>query len=141
MKIYIDEGGLFLPAYQFGTVCALASPHRRVEKVSLEILALTEHWPKVNGELKGGKLNSSHLQAVVEILHSHGAILRCCAFHVSANDDEAIARHKHAQCEGFTENLTAEHKKRPMSIRFGGTDVSWRKCPTNYTCNALPCRG
>jgi hypothetical protein len=87
MRFFIDEGGLFIPETGWGVVCSLAIPHKEVGSTRREIDRLSSGWPRKNGELKGGYLHPSHLQALVEVLFRHDAIMHACAVDVSREDD------------------------------------------------------
>ena len=58
MRIFIDEGGTFVPSTGWGVVCSLALPSREVGPTRREIDNLTKDWPRREGELKGGQLHA-----------------------------------------------------------------------------------
>jgi hypothetical protein len=109
LRVFIDEGGTFVPETGWGVICSLAIPHKEVGRARREIERRTKDWPRQNGELKGGQLRPEHLETLVDILFRHDALLHACAIDVSKEDIAGVDRHKEAQCEGFTKHLTAEH--------------------------------
>jgi len=56
MRIFIDEGGTFVPSTGWGVVCSLALPHREVGPTRREIDRLTKEWPHRDGELNASGL-------------------------------------------------------------------------------------
>jgi hypothetical protein len=109
MHFFIDEGGTFTASAGWSAVCSLALPHREVGPARREIDFISRRWPRVNGELKGGSLSTSHLDALVDVLYRHDAILHVCGIDVSGEDADEIARHKFMQCEGITKYLAPTH--------------------------------
>jgi hypothetical protein len=87
----------------------LAIPHKEIGPVRREFDRLSRDWPRNNGELKGGYLHPPHLNALVEVLFRHDAIMHACAIDVSREDLKGVELHKAKQCEGITKYLTAEH--------------------------------
>jgi hypothetical protein len=108
MHFFIDEGGTFTASAGWSAVCSLALPHREVGPARREIDFISRRWPRVDGELKGGSLSLSHLEALVDVLYRHDAILHICGIDVSGEDAAEIARHK--QCEGITKYLAPTHQ-------------------------------
>jgi hypothetical protein len=90
-------------------VCSLALPPKEVGPARREINHISRDWPRKDGELKGGLLQSSHLEALVDVLFRHDALLQACATDVSSHDPKDIDYHKASQCEGITKHLTSEH--------------------------------
>jgi hypothetical protein len=109
MHFFIDEGGLFTPATGWGVVCSLALPHKEVGPARREIDRISREWPRKDGELKGGLLQTAHLDALVEILFRHDALLYACAIDVSREASADVDYHKARQSEGITKHLTPEH--------------------------------
>jgi hypothetical protein len=109
MHFFIDEGGLFTPETGWGVVCSLALPHKQVGPARREINRISRGWPRKDGELKGGQLQPAHLDALVDILFRHDALLYACAIDVSREAPGDVEYHKARQCEGTTKHLTAEH--------------------------------
>jgi hypothetical protein len=109
LHIFIDEGGTFIPATGWAVVCSLAIPHKEVGPARREITGLSRDWPRNGGELKGGILEPTHLESLVEVLFRHDALMHACAIDVSREDDARVDRHKAGQCDGMTKHLTAEH--------------------------------
>ena len=109
MRMFIDEGGTFVPWTGWGVVCSLALPHKEVGPTRREIDRLSQEWPRKGGELKGGLLEPPHLAALVEILYRHDALAHACAVDASNEVEDGIDRHKFQQCEGITKHLTNEH--------------------------------
>ena len=109
MRIYIDEGGTFVPSTGWGVVCSLTLPHREIGPTRREMDRLTKDWPRRDGELKGGLLKAAHLIALVELLFRHDALVHACAIDVAREDKEGLEHHKSKQCEGLTKHLTTEH--------------------------------
>jgi len=108
LHIFIDEGGTFIPATGWAVVCSLAIPHKEVGAARREINRLSQHWPRNGGELKGGILEPTHLESLVEVLFRHDALMHACAIDVSREDDARVDRHK-AGRDGMTKHLTSEH--------------------------------
>src|SRR5258708_28428584 len=100
MHFFIDEGGLFIPQSGWGVVCSLAIPHKEVGPTRREIAWLSRGWRRKNGELKGGLLEPTHLDALVEVLFRRDALLHACAIDVSREDPKGVEHHKERQCEG-----------------------------------------
>jgi hypothetical protein len=107
--MFIDEGGTFIPETGWGVVCCLANPHKDVGPARREIGRESKDWPRHKGELKGGQLDVKQLEAVVDILFRHDALLHACAVDVSREDLPGVDRHQAIQGEGFTKHLTADH--------------------------------
>ena len=97
MRFFIDEGGIFTPASGWGVVCSLALPHKEVGPARREINRISRSWPHVDSELKGGSLSVEQLEALVEVLYRHDALLS--AIDVSREDPQGVGRHKTGQCE------------------------------------------
>lgn len=109
MHYFVDEGGLFTPETGWSVVCSLGLPHKELGPTRREIDRISRGWPRKDGELKGGLLQLSHLEALVEVLFRHDALLQACATDVSSHDRKDIDDHKANQCEGITKHLTSEH--------------------------------
>jgi hypothetical protein len=109
MRFFIDEGGIFTPASGWGVVCSLVFPHKEVGPARREIDRISKSWPHVNGELKGGSLSAAQLEALVDVLYRHDALLHACAIDVSREDPQGVDRHKTGQCEGITKYLVPQH--------------------------------
>jgi hypothetical protein len=84
-------------------------PHKEVGAARREINRLSRDWPRNGGELKGGILEPTHLESLVEVLFRHDALMHACAIGVSREDDARVDRHKARQCDGMTKHLTPEH--------------------------------
>jgi hypothetical protein len=109
MHIFIDESGRFISNDGFSAVCALSIPDKSTGPLRREILRISKHWPREEGELKGGLLAVDHLIALTEVLYHHDALLDCCAIDVSLETAALVQRHKATQCENITKHLTSEH--------------------------------
>jgi hypothetical protein len=109
MRFFVDEGGTFVPETGWGVVCSLAFPHKEVGPARRKIKWVSREWPRSKDELKGGLLKPAHLEALVEILFRHDAILHANAIDVSREDLDAVDRHKVHQCEGITKYLAPTH--------------------------------
>ena len=109
MRFFIDEGGIFTPASGWSVVCSLALPHKEVGPARREIDRLSQSWPRRDGELKGGSLSPAHLEALVDVLFRHDALLHACAIDVSREDPQGVERHKIGQGEGITKYLVPTH--------------------------------
>lgn len=109
MRFFIDEGGQFTPTSGWGVVCSLALPHKEVGPARREIDRITKSWPHVGGELKGGSLSVAQLEALVDVLYRHDALMHACAIDVSHEDPHGVDRHKAGQCEGITKYLVPQH--------------------------------
>jgi hypothetical protein len=109
VRAFIDEGGTFVPWTGWGVVCSLAIPHKEIGPARREIDRLTRGWPRKDGELKGGLLQPSHLDQLVEMLFRRDAVLTACAMDISREDQDGIDRHKARQCEGITKYLAPSH--------------------------------
>jgi hypothetical protein len=109
MRVFIDEGGTFVPWTGWGVVCSLALPHNEFGPTRREIDHLSRDWPRKDGELKGGLLRPPHLAVLVDVLFRHDALVHACAVDVSREDSDGIERHKTLQCEGITKHLTDDH--------------------------------
>ena len=109
MRFFIDEGGIFTSANGWSVVCSIALPHKEVGPTRREINWISKSWPRVDGELKGGSLTVAQLQALVDVLYRHDAVLHACAIDVSREDPQGVDRHKTGQCEGITRYLAPEH--------------------------------
>ena len=107
--MFIDEGGIFVPATGWGVVCSLSLPHKEVGPARREIEHASRDWPRHKGELKGGALGLDQLNVLIDILFRRDALLRCCAIDVSREDPARVARHKSVQCVKLTKHLTEEH--------------------------------
>jgi hypothetical protein len=99
LRIFVDEGGTFIPATGWGVVCSLALPHKEVGPARREIIRASRNWSRHKGELKGGALDLAELNVLVDILFRHDALLHACATDVSREDPSAVDRHKMVQCE------------------------------------------
>jgi hypothetical protein len=75
MHFFIDEGGTFTASAGWSVVCSLALPHKEVGPARREIDFVSRQWPRRDGELKGGALSPAHLEALVDVLYRHHAIL------------------------------------------------------------------
>jgi|GraSoiStandDraft_27_1057306.scaffolds.fasta_scaffold97509_2 hypothetical protein len=106
---FIDEGGTFIPTAGWGVVCSLAIPHKEVSRARREIDWLSRDWPRKGGELKGGLLQTTHLESLVEVLFRHDALMHACAIDVSREVLDGVDLHKIRQCDGITKHLTPEH--------------------------------
>jgi hypothetical protein len=109
MRFFIDEGGLFTPASGWGVVCSRALPHKEIGPARREIDRISRGWPRKDGELKGGLLQPTHLDALVEVLFRHDALMHACAIDVAREDLSGIDRHKAGQCDGITKYLAPTH--------------------------------
>jgi hypothetical protein len=109
LHIFIDEGGTFIPASGWAVVCSLAIPHKEVGPARREIDRLTRDWPRNGGELKGGILEPTHLESLVEVLFRHDALMHASAIDVSREDNARVDQHKAGQCDGMTKHLTSDH--------------------------------
>ena len=109
MHIFIDESGRFISNDGFSAVCALSIPDKSTGPLRREILRISKHWPREEGELKGGLLAVDHLIALTQVLYHHDAVLDCCAIDVSLETAALVQRHKATQCENITKHLTSEH--------------------------------
>jgi Protein of unknown function (DUF3800) len=112
LRIFIDEGGTFVPETGWSVVCALALPHKEVGLARREIGRATRIWPRHKGELKGGGLGADQLTALTDTLYRNDALLRACAIDVSREDPAGVDRHKSEQCDKITKHLTVEHHPR-----------------------------
>jgi hypothetical protein len=79
MHFFIDEGGTFTANSGWSAVCSLALPHKEVGPARREIDFISREWPRRDGELKGGSLAPAHLEALVDVLYRHDAILHVYA--------------------------------------------------------------
>lgn len=109
MEIFIDESGTFVVSTGLSVICSLAIPSKSTGPLRRKITYLTREWPKNNGELKGGQLDSSHLADLVEILYQYGSVLHCVAIDVSKEKWHEVSEHKTKQCTGLTEYLVPDH--------------------------------
>jgi hypothetical protein len=109
MKIYIDEGGHFTPNAGISVLCSLSLPHATSTSAGSQLERVSQRWPRVNGELKGGALNKAQLTAATTVLFSHDAILHCIATDVALENETAISEHKANQCDGITRHLGPDH--------------------------------
>jgi hypothetical protein len=109
LHIFIDESGTFIPTTGWAVVCSLAIPHNEVGPARREITRLSRDWPRNGGELKGGILEPTHLDSLVEVLFRHDALMHACAIDVSREGNARVDRHKAGQCDGMTKHLTSEH--------------------------------
>jgi hypothetical protein len=109
MRYFIDEGGQFTPANGWAVVCSLALPHKEVGPARREIDRLSQLWPRIKGELKGGALSPDHLEQLVDVLFRHDALLQACVIDVSHESQVAVERHKTVQAEGITKYLVPTH--------------------------------
>jgi Protein of unknown function (DUF3800) len=109
LRIFIDEGGTFVPSTGWGVVCALALPHKESGPARREIERVARKWPRTKGELKGRALSIGQLNSLVDILYRHDVLLRPCAIDVSREDPAGVDQHKSIQCDKITKHLTPEH--------------------------------
>jgi Protein of unknown function (DUF3800) len=109
LHLFIDEAGTFIPATGWAVVCSLAIPHKEVHPARREINRLSRDWPRKDAELKGGMLQSTHLESLVEVLFRHDALMHACAIDVSREDAARVDQHKADQCDGMTRRLTPQH--------------------------------
>jgi hypothetical protein len=119
MHIFIDEGGSFVPHTGWAVLCSLAIPHNEVGRVRREITRLTRDWPRTKGELKGASLTLGHLEALVEVLFRHDALMHACAIDVSREIIARVDQHKADQCDRMTKHLTFEHHARLVQEVWG----------------------
>jgi hypothetical protein len=98
-----------VPTTGWGVVCSLAIPHKEVGPTRREIERVSTEWPRRDGELKGGLLQPSQLDVLVEILFRHDALLHACAVDVSREDPAGVDQHKVTQCDGLTKHLGPDH--------------------------------
>lgn len=123
MRFFIDEGGTFVPETGWGVVCSLAFPHKEVGPARREIKWVSREWQRSKDELKGGLLKPAHLEALVEILFRHDAILHANAIDVSREDLDRVDSHKVNQCDGITKYLAPTHH--PKDPRRITTQEQW----------------
>jgi hypothetical protein len=109
MHVFIDESSTFIPDTGMGTLCSLTVPSKSVGPLKRKIAFLTQSWPRVSGELKGGQITFSQLKALVELLYQYDALLHCCAIDVALESQQQISEHKQKQCEGITKYLVPTH--------------------------------
>jgi hypothetical protein len=109
MHQFIDESGSFIVATGWAVVCSLSLPHKEVGPTRREINRLTLQWPRPSGELKGGRVTSDQLEALVEVLFRHDGLFNVCAMDISREADQSVNAHKAHQCQLMTKYLTAEH--------------------------------
>jgi hypothetical protein len=109
VAIFIDESGNFTPASPLSAVGALTLPHRVLSSARRELMRVTDGWPRVDGELKGGQLSTGHVVSLVDALHKHHAILHCTVTCVGVQYEGDIEAHKQRQCELITRPLTPQH--------------------------------
>jgi hypothetical protein len=109
MHFFIDEGGTFTASAGWSAVCSLALPHKEVGPTRREIDFMNRQWPRRDDELKGGALSPVHLEALVDVLYRHDAILHVYAIDMAHEDIDHIERHKTGQCEGITKYLAPTH--------------------------------
>jgi hypothetical protein len=109
VAIFIDESGTFTAQNQFSVVAALSVPHGSLGRARRELARTTADWPRVDGELKGGQLDTGHLVKLVDVLFRSHAILHYTVAHVGETDAAHIQAHKDSQCEKLTKFITPEH--------------------------------
>ena len=89
MNVFIDESGDFTPK-GFSVVCALSVPTKATRRARREIIAISEKWPHVKGELKSGSLSPDQITLLIDTLFRHEALLHCFAIDVSAEAQSDI---------------------------------------------------
>ena len=99
----------YLPLPAGGVSFAVGASHKEVGPARREIDRISQSWRRVDGELKGGSLSVAHLEALVEVLYRHDALLHACAIDVSREDPQGVDRHKTQQCDGITKYLVPQH--------------------------------
>ena len=109
MHYFMDEGGNFIPAQGWAVICSLVLPHKSVGPARREINWISRDWPRKDGELKGGMLQPANLNALVEVLFRHDAILHASAIDMANEIPAGVEAHKVHQCEGITKYLTPAH--------------------------------
>jgi hypothetical protein len=119
MHIFIDESGRFISNDGFSAVCALSIPDKSTGPLRREILRISKHWPREEGELKGGLLAVDHLIALTEVLYHHDALLDCCAIDVSLETAALVPK---AQSYAVREYYEASHER--TCRRRGGRSLA-----------------
>lgn len=109
VAVFIDESGNFTPSRPFHVVSALSLPHASLKNARRLLARISHSWPHVEGELKGGALNSEHLKALVDCLYRQQAILHSTICYIDPDHAAMIAEHQAQQASLMTKHLTDDH--------------------------------
>jgi hypothetical protein len=88
-------------------------PHRSAGPCRRELREISKNWPRRNGELKSGELQTTHLSLLIDIFFRHDTLLHAVATDAAKQIPNDIARHQANQASGITKHLSGDH---PQSL-------------------------
>lgn len=113
MHIFIDESGPFVvPKTDKWSVCCMAAlviPDSHYIEIVENFKALKSVWNAEGKEVKGKELNEREISSVIQMLGRYDVLFEATTIDMGLQSDDAIGRHKEAQAQNITENLTSAH--------------------------------
>jgi hypothetical protein len=113
MHIYIDESGVFnIPTYRKWSVScvgALVIPDSNKDEIFKGFKKWRRAWGYFEGEIKGRALNENEIASLIEFLAGFDLILEITAIDMVMQSHQGIVKHRFAQTDAFTENLTDQY--------------------------------
>jgi hypothetical protein len=114
VNIYVDESGAFLvPTRRPHLVCCVAGlviPTGRESELFFEFLRLRDQWPLNRIEVKGSRLDEAQIEAVIDLLASHGALLQIVATDMALYDEARLDAFRQDQASRILRHVTPEHQ-------------------------------
>jgi Protein of unknown function (DUF3800) len=113
MRVYIDEGGLFLPPKEgqpsFSLVLGLMIPTSVESELFYEFLRLRDEWPTQAVEIKGSTLDERQAAQVIRLASRYGCLVEFYALDMADHPAEVADDFKDKQAAAIVANLTPEH--------------------------------
>ena len=114
MHVFVDESGTFsVPKRSNGpsvSCCgALTLPTHRLDEILSSFKALTEEWPKDQGELKGRLLSEDHFDTALGFFAENRLLLEAVAIDVALHEPCEVYRHKERAASNIHLNVGIAH--------------------------------
>ena len=114
MHIFIDESGSFVvPKTEKWSVCCMAAlviPDSHYLEIASNFEALKSVWNAEGKEVKGKELNEREISSVIQMLGRYDVLFEATTIDMGLQSDDAIGKHKEAQAQNITKNLTPAHQ-------------------------------
>ncbi len=114
MHIFIDESGPFVvPKTEKWSVCCMAAlviPDSHYLEIASNFEALKSVWNAEGKEVKGKELNEREISSVIQMLGRYDVLFEATTIDMGLQSDDAIGKHKEAQAQNITKNLTPAHQ-------------------------------
>jgi Protein of unknown function (DUF3800) len=114
MHIFIDESGPFVvPKTDRWSVCCIAAlviPDSHYAEIAKKFEELRSLWSAEGKEVKGKDLDEQNISGVIQMLGRYDVLFEATAIDMGLQRNEAIGRHKEAQAQNITKNITPDHQ-------------------------------